>query len=97
MGADEGCVLQMEVCEGTAKAAARTLQWGLVGGVWRRAGWGMRSLRFREGGRGDPPGPGFVGVDHDGQGSGPLPGPPSGPPLCPGGVLSEVGLQHLPR
>jgi len=62
-----------------------TLQWGLVGGVWRRrAGGGMRSLRFREGGRGDPPAPGFTGADHDGQGSGHLPGPLSGPPFCPG-------------
>ena len=41
MGADKGCVLQMEVCEGTAKAAARSPAGGGGGGVVVEEGrWG---------------------------------------------------------
>ena len=40
MGADKGCVLQMEVCEGTAKAAARDPAVGAGGwGVEEEGRW----------------------------------------------------------
>ena len=60
-----------------------TLQWGLVGEVWRRAGGGMRSLRFGRAAVGALQG-WHCGCYHDGQGSGPLAGPLSGLPFCPG-------------
>lgn len=40
MGAEEGCVLQMEVCGGTAKAAARDLAVGACGRGVEEGRWG---------------------------------------------------------
>ena len=90
MGAEEGCVLQREVCRGTAEAAARDLAVGAGGRGVEEGRWGDAEPEVWEGGRGRPPGLALRVLSRWSRLRAPR-WPTVRAAFLPRGVLSEVG------